>query len=90
MSLPDVRGINFGNPEKHDMEYVLRRCADVGKVFYGGIPRKETSVEEYFLKYLKASKAGERCILLLTNSCKKEEREGIRNAWQHAYSLLYQ
>jgi len=84
MKVPGVKGINFGNPEMHDMEYVLRRCAQAGKIYYGGIPRGEESIEEYFVRYLKASKIGDRSILLMSYSCKKEEREEVLNAWERA------
>jgi hypothetical protein len=88
MKLPYVRGINFGNPDKHDMEYVLRRCAEAGKVYYGSIPRRDESLEEYFIKYLKASKVGNRSVLLMSYSCKKEEREKVLEAWKHACGLV--
>jgi hypothetical protein len=88
MKLPYVRGINFGNPDKHDMEYVLRRCAEAGKVYYGSIPRRDESLEEYFIKYLNASKVGNRSVLLMSYSCKKEEREKVLEAWKHACGLV--
>jgi len=84
MGMPDVRGINLGNPEMHDMEYVLRRCAEAGKIYYGIIPRNEESVEEYFIKYLNASKAGDKSVLLLSYACKKEEREEVLEVWEYA------
>jgi uroporphyrinogen-III decarboxylase len=85
MGLPKVLGINLGNPEKHDMEALLRDCAERDKVYYGSIPRGEAeSLEEYFSKYLRAAQKGDRNILLLTFSCRKDEREAVLEAWNKA------
>ncbi|MCM8769029.1 MAG: hypothetical protein NC911_05050 [Candidatus Omnitrophica bacterium] len=37
----EVRGINFGNPEKYDWITTLQKIASAGKVYSGSIPRKE-------------------------------------------------
>ena len=89
MGIPSVRGINLGNPEKHDMEYVLKRCVDAGKAYYGNIPQSEgETVEEYFCKYLMASKAGDKSLLLLNYSCKKDEQEEVLDAWNFACNQI--
>ena len=70
MNEPLVYGLNFGNPEKHDMEYVLKKCAQKNKIFYGTINKEDRfSYEEHFKKYLTASKQGNRYMLLLQFSC---------------------
>ena len=43
---PLVRGINFGNPEKHDMSKILAKCRDNKKIYVGGLQRREG--ENYF------------------------------------------
>ncbi len=90
MEMPLVYGINFGNPELHDMEYVLRQCAERNKVYYVPIPKKEDeSAEEYFSRYLNAAKAGDRCLLLLSYECKKEERRQVLETWEKACLECY-
>jgi hypothetical protein len=85
MNEPLAFGLNFGNPEMHDMEYVVKRCAEVGKVFYGLINRDENEdLEQYFRKYLKASKKDGKSLLLLQYSCKIEDREAVLEAWERA------
>lgn len=87
IDIPEVKGINFGNPEKHDMESILKRCADNGKIFYGSIPKtQEETVRDYFKKYLAASKNENGSMLLLTYSCKKNEQEAVLNDWRQACS----
>lgn len=77
-----VHGINFGNPEKHDMVQVLNDCAGKGKIYYGGIPNDEgLPIEEYFKKYLKVSRSGDRSMLLLRYSCKKDDRNKVMDVW---------
>ena len=89
MNIPNVRGINFGNPEKHDMEDILRRCADVGKVYYGNLPQNEgETAKEYFSKYLKASKSGDKSLLLLNYNCKKNDQAEIIEAWNCACNKI--
>lgn len=78
-------GINFGNPEMHDMEDVLKRCAQAGKIYYGAIPRQpEEPLEEYFLRYLTAAKSGDKSLLLLTYQCRKQKRDEVLEAWGNA------
>lgn len=89
MNEPLAYGLNFGNPEKHDMEYVLKRCAQKNKIFYGRIDKEnEVSYEEYFKKYLTASKQDGRFTLLLQLSCGMGEREDIISAWGNAVKCV--
>ena len=88
MGLSSVKGINFGNSEMHDMEYVLKRCAESGEIYYGTIPRGDESLEEYFSKHLKASKVGNRSILLMNYNCKKDEREEVLDTWKQVCNLI--
>lgn len=77
-------GLNFGNPEMHDMEDVLRRCAAVGKVFYGTIPRGGEPWPSYFTRLLKASRNGGRKYLLLSVTCAPGELQAVTDAWEKA------
>jgi hypothetical protein len=85
MDEPLAFGLNLGNPEMHDMEYVLKRCSSMNKIYYGLINKEENiPFEEYFSKYLKASKNNNRSLLLLQYTCDLESREKIIYAWEKA------
>ncbi|MCL2878846.1 MAG: hypothetical protein FWF29_01255 [Treponema sp.] len=80
-----VRGINFGNPEKYDMEDVLRRLAKAGKVFYGGIPKKpDEELKSYFTRLCKAATDTNGCcrLLLVMHASTPEKAEEIRSVWK--------
>ena len=85
MNEPLAYGLNFGNPEKHDMSDVLRACAEKGKIFVGVINRRENETPyEYFKKYIEASRIDGRSHLLLDYCCGREERDGVIEAWESA------
>jgi hypothetical protein len=79
-----VHGVNFGNPEKYDMEQVLKKCARAGKVFYGPIPKKaDEDYQQYFTRLTTAATDAQgRCWLLLSMGASVEEAEKIRAAWK--------
>jgi hypothetical protein len=53
LSLPETKGINFGNPEKYDWPEVFSVISSYGKVYYGTVKRKEKeSLPEYFERVL--------------------------------------
>ena len=85
MKEPLAYGLNFGNPEKHDMPGVLKTCAEKGMIYYGAICRQENEpLEDYFRKYLSASGNNGKHHLLLEYSCKWEEKEALLDAWEKA------
>jgi len=89
MNEPLAYGLNFGNPEMHDMEEVLRTCAKNGKIYYGSINRREDeTLHEYFRKYLSASQKNGRSLLLLEYSCSLEEKDKVAEAWEMALAYL--
>ncbi|MCL2751537.1 MAG: hypothetical protein FWE62_02145 [Firmicutes bacterium] len=80
-----ICGLNFGNPNKHDMDDVLRRTAQAGKVFYGWIPKpKDESLPDYFGRLRRAATADGKCRLLLQYSAPYEMREEVLDAWRYA------
>ena len=87
---PLVHGINFGNPEKHDMVAVLSRMAAAGKVYYGSInlfPKE--SYYEYFLRVLSASRQeGLFKLLLQLNAPNELKRDEIIADWEKAQTFL--
>lgn len=86
MNIPSIHGINFGNPEMHDMEDVLRQCAQTGKVYYGDLSQSLPSkdLNEYFFKCLKASYTGHSFKLLLSYSCSSHEMHTVQKTWDDA------
>jgi hypothetical protein len=85
LCMEKVRGVNFGNPEKYDMEDVLRRLAKAGKVYYGGIPKKEDeNLKAYFQRLCRAATDTNGCcrLLLVMNASTPEKRDEIISAWK--------
>lgn len=79
------RGINFGNPEMHDIEAVLRRCADGGKILYSSVAKDENEPwRDYFTRILKASYKDGKFHLLLSLSCKLSEKQKVMDEWARA------
>ncbi len=78
-----VIGLNFGNPDKHDMEAVLRKVAAAGKVFYGNCQKKPDETNRaYFTRIIAAQwREDGKASLLLPFSCKAEEREAVLSDW---------
>ena len=85
LSIDKVRGVNFGNPEKYDMEEVLRRVAGAGKVFYGKIPqKKEEDYKTYFSRLCAAATDSSGCcrLLLVMDARGPEQAAELRSAWE--------
>jgi len=84
--MPLAYGLNFGNPEKHDMEAVLQACAVNGKIFYGHIPRAdEASLKDYFKKYLSSASSNGNIHLLLSYTCNEwQTPDGVKKDWNDA------
>lgn len=65
LNLPEVKGINLGNPELYDFSKLLPRIVKAGKFYYGSIPRERgESARAYFLRVL-SYLGGERRGLIL-------------------------
>jgi len=88
MNMKNAYGLNFGNPDMHDMEVVIKRCVKENKVFYGSINRKnDETIEQYFEKYHKASlDSSGKSQLLLSFGCGKNERDEIADLWNKVTS----
>jgi len=84
---PLVRGINFGNPEKHDMMQVLKRCRENKKVYVGGINRiSGESLFDYFTRILTQSyDYDDGCFYIIPQySCDINERENVIGEFERA------
>jgi hypothetical protein len=84
---PRVTAINFGNPEKHDMEQVLRDCAARGIFYYGSVPRNGSeTAEEYFTRLVNAAHRDGRIYLLLQYGCTDADKIPVGAAWDRVTS----
>ena len=82
---PLADGLNFGNPDKHDMAEVLSRCAAQDKLFIGGMPRLENeSLRDFMNRLAAASSKDGVCYLLLTQYAPEDQREAYCAAWDDA------
>lgn len=85
MAEPLCHGLNFGNPEKHDMEAVLADCAKSGRIFQGAIPRRDgESWDAFFNRMLAASFDGRQLHVLIQISCREDTRQEIADAFDRA------
>ena len=82
---PLVRGLNFGNPDMHDMPRALSDCAERGIIYYGSIPANESAdLGDHFRRLLAASRKGGRAHLLLCHSCAAGEADSVGDIWDEA------
>ena len=83
MADPLVYAINFGNPDMHDMEQVLRDCAAGSKLYYGLIPQNEgESRKDYFARLIRAAR-GERGLHLLLQYA-ADDPSAVARDWDEA------
>ena len=84
---PLACGINFGNPDKHDMAEVLRRCRDSKKLYIGAINRLAgEELSDYFRRILEPSYDREtgRFYVILQYWCAANEREHVIGEFERA------
>ena len=84
---PLVWGINFGNPEMHDMTKVLENCRDTKKVYTGGVNRKDGENQfDFFKRILQASyDKNTGCFYILPQyHCNVNDRENVIGEFERA------
>ncbi|MCM8900199.1 hypothetical protein KVG29_03035 [Caldicoprobacter algeriensis] len=65
LDMDEVRAINFGNPEKHDFETVMKKFLDHNKCYFGLWPKMQNeTISEYIIRMKKVSDGGKRGLLL--------------------------
>jgi hypothetical protein len=73
LSEPMVNGLNFGNPERHDMGQVIADLIAAGKCYWGSIPRDDDeTLEAYFARVIGYTQ-GTRTGLIFTPSLRGDE-----------------
>lgn len=83
---PLCRGLNFGNPDMHDMEKVVARCAREKKCFMGVCSLEKEDAKSYFDRMLRASEYEGRNWLLLPYGCRPDQVSEISAIWDAAVS----
>jgi len=74
LELEEVKGLNFGNPEKYDYEKVMRKILSKGKFYLGYAPmRKGEKSRDYFLRLLSPLLEGQKKGLILQMDRKEKE-----------------
>jgi uroporphyrinogen-III decarboxylase len=86
LSLPAVKGINLGQPDRYDLPAVFQAVLEVGKLYYGPLPRgPQEDLSRFFTRVL-GYLQGERRGLILT--CGREESmtpAQMMNIWHEAH-----
>ena len=88
---PLVRGINFGNPDMHDMSEVIRRCKESRKVYAGGVHiLPGESLFDFFTRVLEpAYDCNTGCFyILLQHYCNINERENFIGEFERAFDKI--
>jgi len=87
---PLAYGLNFGNPDMHDMDEILRMTAAAGKIFYGTSVKQATETEEaYFTRCLRAATVDGICHLLLEYHGGAPARQNeVQTAWNRACAAV--
>lgn len=85
MDMPLAYGINFGNPDMHDMADVLKDCAASGKIYYGPIPRQGgETLDCYFSRCVSDAMYNDKIHLLLAYNHSDKDAESVeevQEAW---------
>ena len=83
---PLCLGINYGNPDKHDVGEVLRAMAQANKVYMGPCSVKKEIAQPYFRSVLRDSWYENKNWLLLQYSCPPSQVEAVSGLWDSAAS----
>jgi len=85
LGIDNVRGINFGNADMHDMVEVLKRIAKAEKVYYGHVTQYEgEGISDYFCRVQKAATVDGKCRLLLTYNTSYDKQDEIIAAFRQS------
>jgi hypothetical protein len=81
-------GLNLGNPEMHDMNAVVSRLAELGKVYLGPVPRRPgEGLDAYFDRVLEPTRATGRGLIFQDPNLTREEAADpprVLDAWAAA------
>lgn len=88
LTLPEVRGINLGNPEMYEPAELFPRLLEAGKVCFGPWPRRPSeSLQAYFDRLLQPLGGQKRMLILaLGRSADMPPTDEIMSLWHEAQS----
>jgi len=87
LAQPSVRGFNFGNPERHDVNTVMCELTASGKVYYGEWKRLEGEVmADYFRRVLAPLEGVKRSLIFCPSLTQEElkEPQRVMEIWANA------
>ena len=86
LELPEVKGINLGEPNLQKLSYeeIMKKLLSKGKTYYGSWPKKEEEDTKSYFKRILAPLKGEKKNLVLAYSLTKEEQrnpQAVMELW---------
>jgi hypothetical protein len=85
LDIPEVKGVNFGDPREYNYEEVMERIVEKGKFYYGGWPRQRgEGTERHFRRVLEPLNGKKRGLILnygLTSEEKRNPKE-VMELWR--------
>jgi len=66
LQIPEVKAINFGQPEMYDPAEIMPRVLEAGKLYYGAWPRRPDETEAAYFARIMGCLEGEKRGLILT------------------------
>jgi len=89
LELSEVRGVNFGNPEKYPWKETIARIASAGKIYYGNVFRNDgESLSDYFERVLSGLKIKGNLICCPSLKPGESSHEAV-TAWRKIQDRLF-
>jgi uroporphyrinogen-III decarboxylase len=87
LDIPEVKGINFGDPREYNYGGVMEKILEKGKFYYGGWPRREGEDTKSYFKRILEPLGGRKRGLILSYGLTSEERESPKKVMELWHSL---
>lgn len=91
LEIEEVRGLNFGNPEKYDYEITIRKILSKDKFYVGYIPRIQGErLENYFKRILAPLSGKKKGLILQIDRCRGDvSAEAMMDLWHSIQDELF-
>lgn len=88
LAAQEIKGINFGNPEKFNWNITMAKITDAKKVYAGSIPRnKNEQLKDYFIRILSLLK--KKNTLILMPELSESDNEKALALWHHLQDKMF-
>ena len=87
LDIPEVKGVNFGDPREYNYEEVMERILEKGKFYYGGWPRQKGEDTESYFKRVLEPLNGRKRGLILNYGLTEEEKKNPNAVMELWHSL---